>query len=220
MRVGLALILVAMACLAVSATPPGWVVQGVAAVYDVLSTEISGGEYGAGTVSQATVQVSAVSGNLVTGTVFVEKEMDSGPGTHSPWTCTEGEACEWRIWVDPLNPTASIKGKNGEALGVVGRMPYSYAGFNADEATVMSYRDDAAGINYEATFDTRTGLLLSYTEKNGTVETSMNLKSINRDLTDYAPPETAGGLCPGVFSVLLPLIGLAAIFSRNGRATA
>ncbi|HJX84182.1 MAG TPA: hypothetical protein VJ723_07555, partial [Candidatus Angelobacter sp.] len=82
------------------------------------------------------------------------------------WTCTATGNCTGtsaQFWVDPANPTASFHGAHGEPYTINGRSPYSYGGHTWD-STTMTYNNPATGWQLFAVFETKTGLILAYSE--------------------------------------------------------
>ncbi len=170
------------------AAVPSWVQPGVSAVYDVASASVSQGQYQNAIQTVMTITVTSVSGNAVSGTAYVESPVMPGYGQSYQWTCIEGGVCGWRFWADPNDPASSIRGPNGEIFSEKGRMPYSYGPYSTNDATVLAYTGQQNGVEYHATFDSRTGLMLAYAEIYPSQQTYMYFKSINTDLSGYVPP--------------------------------
>jgi len=178
------------------AAVPSWVQPGVVVSYDGYSAFVQGGQYQSPVQTVVTMETVSVAGNSVSGTTFV-----SGPGAPGvmqsyPWTCVEGGACEWRYWVDPSNPTGSVKGPNGEVFSVVGSAPYSYGGYAVQDATMMAYENAQTGVEYHITFETRTGLVLAYAEKYPSQQTFLYINSVNIDLSGYQPSDPQAPVNP------------------------
>lgn len=150
-------------------TIPAWIHPGVVVVYDGVSAFVNNGRFSQGIQVVMTTQVTAVGGNKVSGITQLQTVGSPIGGRHG-WTCTATSDCtsdmpgfSGKFWVDPANPLASIKGANGERYSMVGKGPYSRAGRNWD-ATTISYQNPATGWQLFCIFDTRTGLVLAYSE--------------------------------------------------------
>ncbi|MFB3764000.1 MAG: hypothetical protein ACE14P_01990 [Methanotrichaceae archaeon] len=138
------------------------------------------------------MQVDSVSANSVTG--IVENYMpDYGTSNTQQVQCSEGQApCVGRFWLDPKNPTASIKGENGVMYKVAGRQPIQLLGKTWD-ATLLQYKDAQQGPDFHLYYDTETGLILSYSIKYPNQEVSLSLNSIDIGAGDNIDFGTANG---------------------------
>lgn len=148
---------------------PAWVHPGLVATYDGVSAFVNNGRFSQGIQIVMTTRVTAVSGNKVSGVTQIQNVGAPIRQRHA-WTCTAAADCtsdmpgfNGKFWVDPANPTASIKGPNGEHYSLVGKGPYSYGGRRWD-ATTISYQNPATGWQFVCTFESKTGLVLAYSE--------------------------------------------------------
>ncbi|MCK4714568.1 MAG: hypothetical protein KAT35_03260, partial [Candidatus Aenigmarchaeota archaeon] len=138
------------------------------------------------------------SGNTVSGTTTVANAAIAGVVDTYAWSCTEGLPCDWRFWVDPVDPTGSAVGPNGETFLNLGNLPFSYGSYSTNDATMIGYSNDQTGVEYRYVFESRTGLVLSYSEIFRTQQTYIYFTSINTDLSTYQPPVTGAQTVPGV----------------------
>ena len=213
MRLTAVLCLLALAGISFSAVP-SWVQPGVSATYDGISAAYSNGQPQNGVQTLVVLTVNSVSGNTVSGTTVVSMpSMPAYSQTYS-WVCVDGGKCDWRFWVDPGNPTSSVKGPNGEPYTNGGALPYNFNGYSDPEGALMYYQNDQTNVEYHLAFNSRTGLILSYAEVYPTQHTYLYLKSISRDLSGYHPSaqtpqpdgnggnRTGAGVCGGLFAAL------------------
>src|ERR1700674_1181179 len=91
-------------------------------------------------------------------------------GAATRGTCTATENCSidatgtsFQFRVDPANPTTSFHVAHGAPYTINGRSPYSYGGHIWD-GTTMSYHNPATGWQLFMVFETKTGLVLAYSE--------------------------------------------------------
>jgi len=165
------------------ASVPSWVQPGIVTVYDGLSSSIQNGQTQNGVHTVITTQVDAVSNNEVSGTTRVDIPTAQPGGWSYSWTADEGDP--WRdvhrFWIDPINPTASVKGPNGEIFNIIGSGPYSYGGKSWD-AILMAYTNQDTGVEYRLTFETKTGLILAYIEKYPSQNTFIYFRSISPEI--------------------------------------
>ena len=148
---------------------PTWIQPGVVVAYDGVSAFVNNGRFSQGIQVVMTTRVTAVGGNKVSGITQLQTVGSPIGGRHA-WTCTATADCtsdmpgfSGKFWVDPSNPLASIKGANGERYSMVGKGPYSYRGRSWD-ATTISYQNPATGWQLVCTFESRSGLVLAYSE--------------------------------------------------------
>lgn len=148
---------------------PAWVHPGLIVVYDGVSAFVQNGRFTQGIRMVMTTRVNSVAGNVVNGVTNLQTVGTPIAGTHA-WSCNAGGVCRGdatqmngQFWVDPANPTASKKGGNGEPFSMVGSAPYSIGG-KTWAASTMSYQNPATGVQFACTFETKTGLILAYSE--------------------------------------------------------
>lgn len=163
-----------------AASIPSWVQPGTVTVYDGLSSSIKNGQPQNGVYTAITSQVDAVSSKEVSGSTRVDIPTAPLGGWSYSWTVQEGDPWKdvHRFWVDPTNPTTSVKGPNGEIFKIMGSGPYSYEGKSWD-ATIMAYTNQDTGVEYHLTFETKTGLILAYIEKHPSLNTFLYFRSID-----------------------------------------
>lgn len=173
--------LIALAGVAMAAVP-SWVQPGLIVSYDGLSASMNDGEPDNGVYTVITTQVGSASEDSVSGTTRVDIPTAPMSGWSYSWQVYEGDPWKdvHRFWVDPLNPTGSVKGPNGEILNIIGQEPYTYGDLSRD-ATLMAYKNEETGAEYHLTFETKTGLILAYSEKYPSQNTFLYLKSISRE---------------------------------------
>src|SRR5215467_3402387 len=153
-----------------SPTIPAWIHPGVVVTYDGVSAFVSNGRFSQGIQVVMTTRVTAASGSQVAGLTQIQT-VGTPIGSRATWSCNAAGNCtssdatglNGKFWVDPANPLASIKGANGEQYSMVGRGPYSRAGRSWD-ATTISYQNPATGWELVCIFDSKTGLVLAYSE--------------------------------------------------------
>lgn len=165
------------------ASVPSWVQPGMVTVYDGLSSSIQNGQTQNGIYTVITTQVDAVSNNEVSGNTKIDIPTAPLGGWSYSWIAHEGDPWKdvHRFWIDPINPTASVKGPNGEMFKIIGSGPYSYGGKNWD-ATLMAYTNQETGVEYHLTFETKTGLILAYIEKYPSQNTFIYFRSISPEI--------------------------------------
>jgi hypothetical protein len=146
-------------------TVPAWVHPGLVVIYDGLSAFIKDGRPSLGIRIVSATRVASVSGDRVSG--VIETETVGKPGKNSfQWTCTAAGRCDGfpaKFWVDPARPVDSVIGPNGERFILMGQTPYSLNG-RSRSAAVLKYESPATGWQFVLTFDTKSGLVLQYSE--------------------------------------------------------
>jgi len=195
----------------VSALIPSWVQPGVTVVYDGVGSGIQNGQPVNGVQTLITMRVTSVSGNTVAGTYnVINPTIDPSIWQlNGQWSCIDGQACDWRFWVDPTNPAASVKGPHGEPYTEGGPVSYSspLGGPVLDGTHVLYYQNADTHVEYHLTYQARTGLIAAYAEIYPSQLTYLYFRSISADLSGYQPPSqppaqpagpTGGGLpCAG-----------------------
>ncbi|MFZ0818732.1 MAG: hypothetical protein WAM91_01590 [Candidatus Acidiferrales bacterium] len=163
---------------------PAWVHVGVTVMYDGVSAFISNGRPAQPVQVVMTTRVTAVGGGQVSAVTLVQTVGTPLRGSHA-WTCNAAGICRGdatgmnnKFWVDPANPAASARGPNGEPYTVMGNSPYSYGG-KTWAATTMSYQNPANGVQYMCVFETKTGLIVAYSESNPTQQVHTYLRSVS-----------------------------------------
>lgn len=166
-------------CMESKGTVPKWVQPGAIAVYDMNSAFVKDGKYVSPVQVQETFKVNSVSTDGVRGTVTTYNAI---VGTYTQEvTCKEGETpCLGRFWLDPNNPTASIKGELGVPLSVVGTSNIELLG-KTWEATTLRYNDPGR-MDTAIVYDSNSGLILHYSIKYPTEEIYLTLRSINVEI--------------------------------------
>jgi hypothetical protein len=150
-------------------TIPGWVRPGLVVAYDGVSAFVQNGRFTQGIQVVMTSRVNSVNNGQVSAVTQVQTVGSPVGGTHA-WTCNAAEICttdatgfHGKFWVDPANPIASKRGPNGETYTIMGSAPYSYNGRTWD-ATTMSYQNQATGWQLMCVFETKSGLIIAYSE--------------------------------------------------------
>ncbi len=150
-------------------TIPAWVRPGLVVTYDGVSAFVKNGRFSQGIRVLMTTRVTSVSGNTVSGVTQIQTVGTPMGGRHA-WTCTAAGNCRsdmmdfsGKFWVDPAHPVESVKGPNGAPFTVKGKGPYSYGGRTWD-ATTMSYENPSTGWQVLLIFESKTGLILAYSE--------------------------------------------------------
>ena len=148
---------------------PTWVKPGLVVTYDGVSAFVNNGRFSQGIRVVMMTRVTSVTGNAVSGITQIQTVGAPIGGNHA-WACNAKGICKsdmtgfsGKFWVDPAAPADSVKGPNGELFSLVGRGPYAYGGRTWSGAT-LSYQNPATGFQYVLTFDTKTGLVLAYSE--------------------------------------------------------
>jgi hypothetical protein len=145
---------------------PSWVRPGVVVTYNGFSSFLRGGQPDKSVTVVETTEVISVSGNAVSGISHIRNPSIPLPAQDAKWLSVEGTACSGyfgRFWVDPLHPTDSVKGPNGESFTVKGHGPYSLGG-QTWNSTGLTYENPSTGVRYDLTFDADSGLILAYAE--------------------------------------------------------
>jgi hypothetical protein len=150
-------------------TIPAWIRPGLVVVYDADSVFVTNGRFSQGIRMVMTSKVNSSSSTQVSGITSLQTVGSPIGGTHS-WNCNAGGYCtsdssglNGQFWVDPANPTASKHGANGEPYTVKGTGPYTLNG-KTWTGTMMVYENAASGVQLVCTFDSKTGLILQYSE--------------------------------------------------------
>ena len=206
--------------------------------YDGVSSGVQNGQPINGVQVILTLRVTEVSGNTVRGTVEVFNPTLGLPVQlpSNEWSCTDGQVCSSRFWVDPTNPAGSAKGPNGEPYTEGGPVDYhSPLGGPAVTGTnVLYYQNADTQVEYHMTYQARTGLVVAYAEIYPTQRTYYYFRSISTDLSNYQPPAAndnqgnqgnntpggtgptaTGGICPVGLALLAPLALIA--IARGGK---
>lgn len=164
-----------VAVAATGPTIPAWVHPGLQIVYNGLSASKVNGTYAQPIRVVIVSRVHAVTPNGVAAESLVETP--GGPaGGEILWSCNAAGTCRsnregfnGKFWVDPAHPVDSVAGPNGEQYAIVGRGPYRLGG-KVWNATTMSYQNAATGWKSMIVFETKTGLVLAYSEANPSEE--------------------------------------------------
>lgn len=148
------------------AAVPDWVKPGMTATYDMYSSFIdANGNPNNAVYVIITMQAQSVSKDGVTG-VTQTYNPHTGMSDTQQATCAEGAApCVGRFWLDPANPTASIKTDSGATYTEVSQGPYSYGGRSWDDATMLEFQIPDSGVDFHLVYETKTGLILEYAIK-------------------------------------------------------
>jgi hypothetical protein len=148
---------------------PSWVHPGLTVTYDGVSAFVQNGKFSQSVQVVMTTRVTAVAGGRVSGSTLFQTVGTPLQSTHA-WSCTSTGNCSGdatgftgQFWVDPANPTTSVHGPHGEPYTLKGNSPYSYGGHTWD-STTMSYKNPATGWQLFMVFETKTGLVLAYSE--------------------------------------------------------
>lgn len=145
---------------------PSWVHPGVVVTYNCFSSFLRDGQPTDSVTVLETTEVISVSGNTVSGISHIRNPSIPLPGQDEKWLSVEGQACNGyfgRFWVDPANPTDSVKGPSGESYAVKGQAPFSL-GSQTWNSTALTYENLSSGVRYDLTFDSDSGLILAYAE--------------------------------------------------------
>jgi hypothetical protein len=150
-------------------TIPSWIHQGLVVTYDGDSAFVTNGRFSQGIRVVMTTKVNSSSSTQVSGVTSLQTVGSPIGRTHS-WNCNASGNCtsdlpgfSGQFWVDPTNPTESIHGPNGVPYTVKGTGPYTYNG-KTWTGTMMVYENAASGVQLVCTFDSKTGLILQYSE--------------------------------------------------------
>ncbi len=179
---GLALAVAAVNCAIAQNGPsiPAWVHPGVVVAYDGISSFVSAGRPTQPVQVVETTRVNSLSGGVVAGISQIQSVGTPVGQTHA-WSCNAAGVCQTdatgfngKFWVDPANPTGSMRGPNGEQFRVMGSSPYSYGG-KTWAATTMAYQGN--GVTFMCIFETKTGLIVAYSETYPTQQTHTYLRS-------------------------------------------
>jgi hypothetical protein len=148
---------------------PAWVHPGVVVTYDGVSAFVNNGRFSQGIQTLITTRINSISGGKVAGVTQIQTVGTLLSGRHA-WSCDAAGNCTadatgfvGKFWIDPANPTASIRGANGERFSLIGKGPYSLRGRSWNAAT-LNYNNPATGWNIVCIFDSKTGLVLAYSE--------------------------------------------------------
>jgi hypothetical protein len=142
----------------------------------MISAYVNDGKYVSPVNALETFQVTSVSSNSVSGTVTVSNQYTGS--SKQEVTYHEGEVSGLgRFWLDPNDPTASIKGELGVPFSVVGTSYLDLLG-KKWETTTLRYNDPGR-MDTWIVYSTKSGLILTYTIKYPTEEIQLTLKSIN-----------------------------------------
>jgi len=148
---------------------PSWIHSGLIVIYDGESAFVKAGKLTPGAAVVVTTQITASDPKQVSGNTQIQS-VGAPIGQKHNWTCDATEHCTSDLpgfsgvfWVDPANPTASIRGPNGEQYAMKGNAPYTRNG-KTWAATSISYENPANGVQYACIFEAKTGLYLAYSE--------------------------------------------------------
>ena len=152
-------------------TIPSWIHAGLVVTYDGDSAFVTNGRFSQGIKVVITTKVNSSSATQVSGLTSIQT-VGTPIGQQHSWSCNASANCtsdlagfSGQFWVDPANPTASAHGPNGEPYTVKGTAPYTLNG-KTWTGTMMVYENAASGVQYVCTFDSKTGLVLQYSETN------------------------------------------------------
>jgi hypothetical protein len=152
--------------------------------YDGVSSFISNGRPAQPVKVVMTTRVTSVNGGQVTGVTQIQTVGTPLVGRHL-WTCNAAGVCQsdatgmnGKFWLDPANPTASARGPNGEVYTLIGNSPYSYGG-KTWAARTMSYQNPASGVQSMCVFETKTGLIVAYSEGSPSQQVHTYLRSVS-----------------------------------------
>jgi hypothetical protein len=165
-------------------TIPAWVHPGVTVIYDAVSAFVQNGRYTQGVQIVMTTRVNSVAGGLVNG-VTNTVTVGSGIAGNHAWVCNAGGVCRGdatgingQFWVDPASPAASKRGGNGETFSFMGSGPYTYNG-KTWAASTISYQNPATGVQLMCVFETKSGLIIAYSETSPAQQVHTYLRSVS-----------------------------------------
>ena len=152
-------------------TIPTWIHPGLVVTYDGDSAAVTNGRFSQAIRVVVTTKVNSSSATQVSGVTSIQTVGTPVGQTHS-WNCNASGNCasdlpgfSGQFWVDPANPTASTHGPHGEPYTVKGTAPYTLNG-KTWTGTMLVYENAASKVQYVCTFDSKTGLVLQYSESN------------------------------------------------------
>ena len=168
-----------------SATIPAWVKPGLVVTYDAVSAFVNQyGQFNQDIQVVMTTRVNSISGGKVSAITQVQTVGSPIGGKHE-WACNAAGDCEkdatglvGKFWIDPDHPTDSIKGPNGEPFSVVGKGPYSH-GDRTWSAVMLSYQNSETGVQFQVSFDAKTGLILASSETYPTQQVHAYFRSMS-----------------------------------------
>ena len=162
---------------------PAWVHPGLTLVYDGESGAKQNGRYVQAIRVVMVTRVRTAS-SLAVAAVSQVQTVGAPVGGTIAWMCNASGMCRTRkpgfnakFWVDPANPAGSVQGPSGEPFTVVGTNVYAVAGKRWN-ATTMSYQNPSTGWKLLLVFETKTGLVLAYTETNPAEEVHLTFRSM------------------------------------------
>lgn len=141
---------------------PTWVRTGLSVPYMAYSAAVQNGRFVNGIVVDMKDTVTGTGGGLVTGVTQLQTQGDPEVTTYR-WACNAAGSCrggDWQFWVDPANPTGSIRGPDGEIFTVLGREAYTDPWHRVWNATILNYEDPANGVRFTVAYQTGSGLIL------------------------------------------------------------
>jgi hypothetical protein len=148
---------------------PAWIHPGLGVTYDGDSAFVTNGRFSQGIRVVITTKVNSSSGTQVSGVTAIQT-VGTPVGQQHSWNCNASGNCtgdlagfSGQFWVDPVNPTASMHGPNGEPYTLKGTGPYTLNG-KTWSGTMLVYENSASKVQYVCTFDSKTGLVLQYSE--------------------------------------------------------
>ncbi len=163
---------------------PAWVHPGLVVIYDGVSAFVTNGRFSQGVQVVMTTRVTSVNAGQVAGVTQIQTVGAPIGGSHA-WTCNAAGVCRGdatgmngKFWVDPANPTASVRGPNGEPFTLMGSAPYTVRG-KTWAGTTLAYQNPASGWQIVTTYDTKTGLVLAYAENSPSEQVHTYFRSMN-----------------------------------------
>jgi len=165
-------------------TIPSWIHPRLIVTYDGDSAFVTNGRFSQGIRVVMTTRVNSSSATHVSGVTSLQTVGSPIGGTHA-WNCNANGMCtsdlpgfSGQFWVDPTNPTASKRGPNGEPYTVKGTGPYTLHG-KTWSGTMIVYENAASKVQNVCTFDSKTGLVLQYSESSPSEQVHIYFRSMS-----------------------------------------
>jgi hypothetical protein len=141
---------------------PAWVRAGLDVTYIAYSAFVENGKYVDPIELTVSSLVTSSSASIASGKTTTHTIGTPLTSTYN-WTCTNLGQCrggDWQFWVDPNDPTASIRGPEGERFTIAGSGRYTDPWKRTWNATLLNYQNNSSGVRFTVCFDRSSGLIL------------------------------------------------------------
>jgi len=141
---------------------PSWVRVGTTVKYLGYSAFVQNGQYIDPVEIAVTSRITGIGSAGVAGTTAVQNVGEPGGHNYS-WLCNLAGICrgaDFQFWVDPQDPTGSVRGPDGEVFAIAGSGRYTDPWGRTWNATLLNYENNQNGVRFTIAYDDASGVIL------------------------------------------------------------